>query len=515
MPKVAIYVRLSREDRNKANKTDDSESIINQQLLLLEYCKQKDWSVYKIYNDEDFSGSDRDRPDFNKMIVDAQAKKFDIVLCKTQSRFARDMELIEKYINTLFPIWGVRFLSVVDNADTDNKANRKSRQINGLVDQWYLEDCSENIKAVLSSKRKQGLWVGAFAPFGYIKSPNDKNQLVVDKEAAEIVRYIFQLYLDGYGITTLTKKLNQEGIPNPATYKKQHGQPFQNTNGECAKFWQPYSVQRVLKNEIYIGNMVQGQAEKISYKSTKKRIKPKQEWDIVENTHEAIIDKDTFDLVQSILSNRRRSTKTGQATLFANKIRCLKCGGSMRSQICGHKRYYTCHAHYASPNVCEGTYVSMSVISKTVLNEIRKLYNAYIDEDTVALELDSLERNNNRIDMLQQQINNTKDELAKIQKRFKSLYYDKIDGIISADDFSLLSQDCKEQENKLQSQIEHLSNEISNIQAKQGLANNTKEIISQFKNITELDRYTVQTLIDYIEVGGNKTNRIINIHWNF
>ena len=165
--KAALYVRLSREDRHKIRKDDDSESIVNQQNMLLDYCKDKEWLVYDIYNDEDFSGSDRDRPDFNRMISDAREHKFDVIICKTQSRFARDMEIIEKYINGLFPIWGIRFLSIVDNNDSTNRANRKSRQINSLVDQWYLEDLSDNVRATLASKRKQGLWVGAFSPYGY------------------------------------------------------------------------------------------------------------------------------------------------------------------------------------------------------------------------------------------------------------------------------------------------------------------------------------------------------------
>ena len=213
MPKVAIYVRLSKEDREKLNKNDNSESIINQKRMLLSHCEKEGWSVYHIYNDEDFSGSDRERPEFNKMIKDAKEHKFDIVLCKTQSRFARDMEYVEKYINTLFPIWGIRFVGLVDNADSENKANKKSRQINSMVDQWMLEDLSENIKATLKTKRRQGLWVGAFAPFGYVKDPNNKNHLVIDKEAAQIVRHIFDLYLKGYGINSLARKLNDEQIP--------------------------------------------------------------------------------------------------------------------------------------------------------------------------------------------------------------------------------------------------------------------------------------------------------------
>ena len=212
MPKVAIYVRLSKEDREKLNKNDNSESIINQKRMLLSHCEKEGWSVYHIYNDEDFSGSDRERPEFNKMIKDAKEHKFDIVLCKTQSRFARDMEYVEKYINTLFPIWGIRFVGLVDNADSENKANKKSRQINSMVDQWMLEDLSENIKATLKTKRRQGLWVGAFAPFGYVKDPNNPQHWIIDEEAANVVRKIFNMFHDGLGTCQIALALTDEKI---------------------------------------------------------------------------------------------------------------------------------------------------------------------------------------------------------------------------------------------------------------------------------------------------------------
>lgn len=515
MPKVAIYVRLSREDRDKFDKSADSESIINQQIMLLEFCKTQNWDVFKIYNDEDYSGSDRDRPEFNLLLKDAEAKKFDIVLSKTQSRFARDMEIVEKYINTLFPIWGIRFIGLVDNADSDNKSNRKSRQINSMVDQWMLEDLSENIKATLSSKRKAGLWVGAFAPFGYIKDPNNKNHLIPDEEAADIVRYIFKLYLQGYGVNSLARKLNEEGIPNPATYKKSKGQAFQNKNRDCSTLWGVFSVQRILKNQIYIGHTVQGQTENISYKSTKKRSKPKEEWDIVKNTHVPIIDEYTFYKVQESLNNNRRSDKTGTASIFANKIKCLRCGGSMRTQICNKKKYYVCHRHFIAPDLCEGTYVSLSVVSKTVLSELHKLYDAYIDDETVAKNLNVTNKLEEKLNFLNKQAENLNNEYSKVENRFKHLYYDKIDGVLSNEDYEILYKDCKEKQQKFQKQLATLNEKISMVSEQKKQTSNIKDIITQFRNIKELDRYTIETLIDYIEVGGTKNNRIIKIHWNF
>lgn len=169
--KVAIYCRLSEEDRNKQHETDDSNSIQNQKSMLIQYVLEQGWEVYNIYSDDDYTGSDRRRPEFNKLLNDAEHRKFDIILCKTQSRFTRELELVEKYIHGLFPIWGIRFISIVDNADTANKGNKKSRQINGLVNEWYLEDMSENIRSVLTDRRKNGFHIGAFALYGYKKDP--------------------------------------------------------------------------------------------------------------------------------------------------------------------------------------------------------------------------------------------------------------------------------------------------------------------------------------------------------
>jgi len=177
MLKVAIYCRLSVEDKDKT--IDESESIQNQKSLLLNYCMEKEWSIYKIYSDEDYSGADNERPEFKQMIEDAQQKKFNIILCKTQSRFSRDMEIVEKYIHNKFLEWKIRFVSVVDNADTDVKGNKKARQINGLVNEWYLEDLSENIKTVLEHKRREGKYIGSYEPYGYEKSKYDKNKLII------------------------------------------------------------------------------------------------------------------------------------------------------------------------------------------------------------------------------------------------------------------------------------------------------------------------------------------------
>ena len=190
------------------------------------------------------------------MLEDAEVHRFDIILCKSQSRFTRELELVEKYINGLFPIWGIRFISLVDNADTSNKGNKKARQINGLVNEWYLEDMSENIRAVLTSRRKGGFHIGAFAPYGYKKDPEQRGRLLIDEEAAAVVREIITLFSQGYGKTAIARLLNERGIPNPTEYKRQHGLRYQQPKGKTGALWKYAAISGILTNELYIGNMV-------------------------------------------------------------------------------------------------------------------------------------------------------------------------------------------------------------------------------------------------------------------
>ena len=323
MSKVAIYCRLSDEDKNKKNSMDDSESIQNQKNLLMKYAMEKGWGIYKIYSDDDYSGLDDARPEFNSMLKDAEEGKFNLILCKTQSRFTRDMELVEKYLHNKFLEWGIRFVTVVDGVDTLDKHNKKSRQINGLVNEWYCEDISESIKAVFRMKQKTGKFIGSFSSYGYMKDPNDKNKLIIDEEAAEVVRLIFNLYIDGNGTQHIASILNNRNIPNPTKYKQMKGLKYKNNS--CKNdygFWNKITIKRILKNQLYIGNMVQHKCKKINYKSKKMKILKPDQWITVEDTHKPIIDKKTFCMVQYRINSNVRSTGNGITHIFAGRVKC-------------------------------------------------------------------------------------------------------------------------------------------------------------------------------------------------
>jgi len=301
--KAAIYCRLSKEDeeQEKKDREKESESIQNQKSMLINYAIEKGYDIYHIYSDEDYSGIDRDRPDFNRMIEAASQQKFDIILAKTQSRFTRDMELVEKYLHGKFVEWGIRFIAVVDHVDTADETNKKSRQINGLVNEWYLEDLSNNVRSVLTHKRREGKYIGTFALYGYIKDPADNNHLLVDPEAAEVVRRIFTLYLSGNGTTRIARILNEEGIPSPTKYKREHGFNYKK-NVRCPNedLWGKATIYRMLTNQTYAGNLEQGRHKKVSYKSKKTVWLPKKDWIVVPGTHEGIIDSESFARVFSV-----------------------------------------------------------------------------------------------------------------------------------------------------------------------------------------------------------------------
>ena len=247
---AAVYCRLSKEDEEKTAR--ESESIRNQRALLLAWAADHGYRIYRVYTDEDYSGIDRARPGFNAMLADARAGKFEVILAKTQSRFTRDMELVEKYLHGLFPEWGVRFIAVLDHVDTCDPAGKKARQINGLINEWYLEDLSGNVRAVLDHKRRSGSYIASFALYGYRKDPKDHSRLLPDEPAAQVVRQIFALYLQGNGAGRIAQTLNAQGVPPPSAYRAvSAGQP----RPTPAPLWCKATVRRILSTQTYAGDV--------------------------------------------------------------------------------------------------------------------------------------------------------------------------------------------------------------------------------------------------------------------
>lgn len=517
--KTAIYCRLSEEDRNKANKEDDSNSIVNQKAMLLQYAVNQDWEIYDIYSDDDYTGADRNRPQFKRLLSDAKAHKFDIILCKTQSRFTRELELVEKYIHGLFPIWGIRFVSIVDNADTANKGNKKSRQINGLVNEWYLEDMSENIRSVLTSRRENGFHIGSFAPYGYRKDPTSKGHLIIDEESAEIVREIFNLFADGYGKTAIAKILNDRGVPNPTEYKRKKGFRYTPSIRAASPLWKYSSVQWVLTNEVYIGNLVQGRAGSASYKTKQIVSRPKEQWIKVEGTHEPIIDMDLWCRVQrKINSHARVNQSTGKIHTFSKIAVCMHCGYALRIHKSHDHYYLQCETRYISRAACPGAFIPEAELEGIVADEIRKLNQKLLDKGALGRSVRfEYALQSKRVKLLSEK-KRYLEKMDECTMALQQLYADKAAGVVSSKDYIELSGAFQADKAKYESFLLSCDERIQEIEAHMKTGDHRAELLEPYVTVEHLSRRIVEALIERIEVGKRDPGTgvvPVSIHWSF
>lgn len=517
-PIAAIYARLSEEDRNKDDASMESESIMNQVMLLRQYAENKGWEVYDCYTDDDWTGADRNRPAFNRLLNDAEEGKFTIVLCKTQSRFTRELEMVEKYIHGLFPIWGIRFVGVVDNADTSIKGNKKSRQINGLVNEWYLEDMSENIRAVLTTRRQEGYYIGSTPLYGYKKDPERKGYLVIDPEAADVVRLVFHSFVNGMGKTAIARMLNERGIPNPTEYKRRKGITYRTPQHKAGTLWKYFSISDMLANEMYIGNLIQGKYGSASYKTKKNKPVPKEKWIRVEDTHDPIIEKELWEMVQKMLQERAKPFSSGEMGLFARKVRCRHCGYIMHAGKGRGKRYLKCGTRHASKDACIGSFIFVDKLEQIVIEELRKMNDRYLDQEQLEEEIVLKHSLSEEITKWGEKKDQTEKQMVQLDRAMKNLYLDKVKGEIGADSFKVLIQELEQDKERTRERYDASRQKIQELQEQLKTQRDKKRIIQEYVNVKKLNRTMVEQLIDYIEVSKrDPVTKILNveIHWNF
>ena len=449
------------------------------------------------------------------MIQAAKQKKFQIVLCKSQSRFTRDMELVEKYIHGLFPIWGIRFISVADNADTEVKGNKKARQINGLVNEWYLEDLSENVRMVFDLKRREGKYIGGFPIYGYKKDPADKNHIIPDPEAAEVVRQIFQLSLEGRGRQNIAYLLNQQGIPNPTRYKAERGwtcnHPMKNDFG----LWNKVTVGRILTNEMYIGVMIQGRRKKVSYKSKVIIETPKSEWYRVEGTHEAIIDRATFEAVQQALHLRTKTDGSGEAHLLSGLVKCADCGSTMSKCSNGKQSYLRCKLYVDSgkQKLCTRHSVRLDQLIDLVSDRIRYYVQTYYELDANDIE----PKKDIRQEALKQEQKTLTGQLEKRSQALKTLYLDKVAGIISEGQFVEINRSFLDEKSRLERRLGVISEELFQREDDQ----QQTDLLARAQELLKLEtvpRELVVGLVEKIEISEKHPatgRQNVSITWKF
>ena len=325
---VGIYCRLSRDDE----RTGESVSIENQKIMLSRYVQEQGWNLYAAYCDDGVSGTTFDRPMFNQMIADARAGKINLILCKDLSRLGRDYIEAGRYTDIVFPSMGCRFIALNDGVDTIHKNNEMLVILKNVMNDLYARDTSSKIRAVKQSTFRTGKYVGCYAPIGYRKSPEDKHILEIDPVTAPVVLRIFDMRLQGDGFRKIARTLNEEGVPSPrGFYYMAEGRP--NLRGETP-YWNDVTVKTILRNEVYLGHMVQNKTGTVSYKVHKQVSKPKEDWIKVEHTHEPLISQEVWDAVQRLDNHpsKGRSGSDGVISLFAGVLYCADCGGSMRYQ---------------------------------------------------------------------------------------------------------------------------------------------------------------------------------------
>ena len=524
---AALYLRLSKEDIDKISKGDDSESIKNQRLLLTDEAIKRGFIIGNVYSDEDYSGTDSSRPAFLRLIEDAKLKKFNIVLCKSQSRFTRDMAVSEQYINGMFPLLGIRFISIVDHVDTDIKGNKKARQINALINEWYVEDLSDNIKSVYRSKMRQGQFLGSFAVYGYQKDKADKHKLVIDEDAAEVVREIFQLYLSGYGTKSICLHLQEKGILVPSQYKKSKGLNYKTPYDDRYNgMWSQSTVKRILSNESYIGTLIQGREKKISYKSKKVVLAPKEEWVVIKDNHEPIISKEDFYKVQELLKmNRKNPKKTAPMGKFyplAGKVKCKDCRSTMvRSGTKGtNANYLRCRlASKSASRECTNHNIKYSLLEERILATLQEHVNDMIDNqpqlDDIAAQLVPME--GGRKKELEASIKKLYQEQEKLNTGLRNCYIDKYSGEMDEDMFLRIKEEYSRKIKSINQEIEITEGKLSVYCSNSQISQAAHDILKKYSTFTELTNEMAYDFIDFVEIGEKNEagEQDVIIHWNF
>ena len=503
--RVGIYLRISQEDN-----LDESISITNQREYLLSYIKEKKDLIYcKEYIDDGYSGGNFERPGFKQMLFDIELKVIDCILVKDQSRFGRN-DLVPYYINQYFPLKEVRFIAINSNIDTfdDNCYGNKMISLNSALNTHYCLDISEKVKSILYAKKREGKHLGGTAIYGYQKDPYDKYKIIIDEKIAPIIKKIYSLFINGYSLKMIAEYLDSNNIPIPSVYKNLNRGIISKMYGH----WQTKTIEDILKNEMYIGNMCQSVHKRIAV-NVKKIVKnPKEKWIIVENTHEPIIDKETFNIVQKMFKKNSHMTKSNRNNLLKGFIFCKECQHTIGINRVKEKSYLVCNYYrkYSKYNVCTPHYMKYKDLETVVLNNLKNHL-----KNIESSKLIPIIKNNNKYEkklkLIELENNKIKKELINTNKKIEEVYEDKLNGIITTEMFNNINQ--KINKDKKQNLITIKDNQIIINNIKEKLEKeNYEQVITDFLDLKHLNRKIISNLINKIEIDRNLN---ITIFYNF
>ena len=512
--RLGKYIRLSKEDLLRGR--DESNSVINQRRLLEQYHQTHldefyDGTEQDVYVDDGKTGTDTDREDFQRLLADVYSGRINCVIVKDLSRLSRNYTDAGNLIENLFVRLNVRFISLAEGVDSYRNPDSVSNiivPITNVMNDQYCYQTSKKIRQVFDMKRRNGEFIGSYAPYGYVKDPNDKHSLLVDPEAAEVVKSIFALFLSGMNKRGITYYLNDHGTLCPTAYKQQQGLKYNAPNAQGNPMWSTITIDTILKNRVYVGDMVQGRQRVKSYKIHIQEKVPEEEWFIVENTHEAIIDRETFAKVQSLLKrDTRTAPKAKQLYLFSGFLKCADCGRAMsRIASKGIYVYYQCGTYKSlSKKACTMHSIKSDRLEAGVLFAIQQQVHLAITYSELVARINSAPLKKSKSKRLEDTLAAKEKELAKIMRYKQALYQDWKDGEITRNDYRHMSEDYEQQ-------IESLTRIMQTLTAEQEQLENGVDAESpcltaflKYRNIDKLTREILGELIDHIKVyeGGN------------
>ena len=510
---TTLYLRLSRDDGDK----EESNSITGQRDLLRDFLtKHPELREYAVRVDDGWSGSTFERPNFQKMIEDVKAGRTNCIVVKDLSRFGRNYLDAGEYIEKIFPFLGVRFIAVNDNYDSlgDKKASDDLIiPFKNLINEAYCRDISVKIRSQLEIKRKSGQYLGSFAVYGYQKDPQDKNKLVVDEYAADFVRDIFAWKLEGVSPQDIADKLNQLGVLSSMEYKRSLGMKYTTTfKTNSQALWSAGTVLRVLKNPVYTGVLVQGKETTPSYKVHKRVAKPESDWSVIQNSHEAIIEKTDFDTVQKVLAlDTRRGVDDSAVSLFSGIVFCGECGASMVRKVvpAGGKKYYyyICSAHKQNKS-CSPHRMRDTTLEEIAFDSLRQHIREVVDMDELLSMTDTAPLRTAEAQKVQRQLDHKHEEYEKLQKLLMSLYENLADGIIDRDEYGRLKQNFAARASEAEKQMDALQETLVSIR-EHGTETDWMEQFKTHQGIASLDRAVVVALIDKILIHADNLVEIV------
>ena len=507
---TALYCRLSveeRKDKRKKKQEDESNSISNQKQILLEYAKQHGYLHTEFFVDDGVSGTTFDRPDFQRMQRMVENGEVGTIIVKDLSRFGRESIEMGRLTQVVYPSLGVTFISIQENVNTSTGTGLETMPFHNIFNEWYAEQTSKKIKAVWKAKADNGERVSAAVPFGYMKSSEDSKQWIIEEPAAKIVRYIFELCIAGLGPMQIARRLEDEKVVCPTEYYYSIGRKTSNKRPANPYKWDQATVVHILENRQYTGCTVNFKTTYVSFKVKKTVHIPEEEWQIIPNTQEAIIDEDTFERVAELRRSRRRNTATGKTSIFAGLLYCADCGSKLyfaaAKSIKEHQEFYRCSQYKENRGACSIHYIRDVVLKEMVLEAIQKVAKYVAEYEPVFLYLFAKKNTLGRettIRTMKTKIEKSKQRIKELDMLIERIYEDNVLGKISDDRFYRMSANYEKEQKELLAAVEHDEQKVREAEQEKINLNVFLTAIRECTDLKELTPTIVNTLIKRIDV---------------